>query len=294
MSMPAPPRPDSGAVLAQARSENFPVASRLFPSELRQHLMNIYGFARMTDDLGDEASGDRLAQLDWLSEELDAIYAGESATHPLLRRLATTVGRYDLPREPFERLIAANRQDQVVKRYATFDELRGYCHASADPIGELVLRLVGRCDDELLALSSSTSTALQLVEFLQDLGEDAAMGRIYVPLADLAAFGYGEAELLEGVVDERFRAVMALQADRARLLFEQGRPLSRRLPGRVGLAVGLFTAGGLAALADVRRRGFDTLSSSAHVPKRRLLWAAALELSGAAASRATRPRGGVT
>jgi squalene synthase HpnC len=288
MSALSPPRPDPDAVLAQARSENFPVASHLFPRALRPHLLNIYGFARMTDDLGDEAAGDRLAQLDWLSGELDELFAGGTVTHPLLVRLALTVSRYDLPREPFDRLIAANRQDQVVKRYATFDRLRDYCHASADPVGELVLRLVGRCSDELLVLSSATCTALQLVEFLQDLGEDAAMGRIYVPLADLARFDYGEAELLGGVADDRFRAVMAFEAGRARSLFEQGRPLSRLLSGRVGLAVSLFTAGGLAALGDLRRRGYDTLSGSAHVPKGRLAWAAARELSGTAGARLAR------
>ena len=282
MSAPSPCRPDPDAVLAQAGSENFPVASRLFPSALRPHLMNIYGFARMADDLGDEAPGDRRAQLDWLSGELDELYAGRPASHPLLMRLATTVRRYDLPREPFDRLIDANRRDQVVKRYATFEQLRGYCHASADPVGELVLRLVGRCNDQLLALSCATCTALQLVEFLQDLGEDAAMGRIYVPLDDLARFGYGEADLLAGVADERFRAVMSFEAERARSLFEQGRPLSRLLPGRVGLAVSLFTAGGLAALGDLRRRDFDTLSSSAHVSKRHVAWAAARELSATA------------
>ena len=211
-------------------------------------------------------------------------------SHPLLVRLATTVRAYDLPRDPFDRLVDANRRDQVVARYATFELLRDYCHASADPVGELVLRLVGRCTDKLLELSCATCTALQLVEFLQDLGEDAAMGRIYVPLDDLARFGYGEADLLAGVADERFRAVMLFQAERAQSLFEQGRPLSRLLRGRVGLAVSLFTAGGLAALADLRRREFDTLTSSAHVSKRRLAWAAARELAGAVAWRPARRR----
>ena len=281
MSALSPSPPDPAAVLAQAGSENFPVASRLFPSALRPHLMNIYGFARMADDLGDEAPGDRLAQLDWLSGELDELFAHRSVSHPLLLRLATTVRAYDLPRDPFDRLIDANRRDQVVHRYATFEQLRDYCHASADPVGELVLRLVGRCTDELLALSCATCTALQLVEFLQDLGEDAAMGRIYVPLDDLARFGYGEADLLGGVADERFRAVMSFEAERAQSLFEQGRPLARLLPGRTGLAVSLFTAGGLAALADLRRRDFDTLTSSAHIAKRRLAWAAVRELAGA-------------
>jgi squalene synthase HpnC len=274
--------PDPRLVLDQARSENFPVASRLFPKALRPHLMNIYGFARMADDLGDEAGGDRLAQLQWLSDELTAIFAGAGGTHPLMRRLAITVRRFGLPREPFDRLVAANRQDQAVHRYATYDDLRGYCHLSADPVGELVLRLTGRCSDHLLDLSDATCTGLQLIEFLQDLGEDAAMGRIYVPLEDLVRFEYGEHELLTGVTNDRFRRLMAFEAGRARSLLERGRPLSHALGGRAGMAVRLFTAGGLAALADLRQRGFDTVSLSAHVSRPRLWWFGLRELSGVA------------
>ncbi len=257
-------------MLAQARAENFPVASRLFPKELRAPLLSIYGFARMADDIGDEADGDRLALLAWLSGELDAIFAGRQVTHPLMRRLALTIRRFDLPRDPLDRLIAANRQDQVVQRYATYADLADYCHLSADPVGELVLRLVGSCPANLLALSDATCTALQLVEFLQDLGEDAAVGRIYIPREDLERFRYNEQDLLAGVVDERFVRLMSFEADRAQTLLERGRPLSQLLPGRVGLAVRLFTAGGMVALADLRRRGFDTLTVSAHVSRMRL------------------------
>ena len=280
MSSQALPGPDARLVLGQARTENFPVASWLFPRDVRPHLLNLYGFARMTDDLGDEAVGDRLAQLQWLSDELTTVFRGEDPRHPIMRRLATTVWQFDLPREPFDRLIAANRQDQTVSRYDTYDELRRYCHDSADPVGELVLRLIGRCDDDLLALSDATCTGLQLVEFLQDLGEDAAKGRIYLPLEDLERFDYGESALLRGTVDERFRRLMSFEADRALWLLERGRPLSRRLPGRCGLAVRLFTAGGRAALADLRRRGFDTFAVSAHVSRARLAWSCLAELSG--------------
>jgi squalene synthase HpnC len=254
----------------QARAENFPVASRLFPKALRAPLLSIYGFARMADDIGDEADGDRLALLAWLSGELDAIFAARQPTHPLMRRLAVTIRRFDLPRDPFDRLIAANRQDQVVQRYATYADLADYCHLSADPVGELVLRLVGSCSLDHLALSDATCTALQLVEFLQDLGEDAAMGRIYLPREDLERFRYSEQDLLAGVVNERFVRLMSFEAGRAQSLFERGRPLSQLLPGRVGLAVRLFTAGGMVALADLRRSGFDTLTVSAHVSRMRL------------------------
>src|SRR5438552_6929661 len=207
---------DEAAVLARARAENFPVASSLFPSELRPHLMSVYGFARLADDIGDEAEGDRDSLLDWLDRELDAIDAGGSSTHPLLQRLANTIRRFHLPRDPFERLIEANRRDQRVHRYETWKDLLEYCALSANPVGELVLRIAGACTPQRLALSDQTCTGLQLLEFWQDIGEDAGRGRVYVPLQDMARFDYGVEDLLAGLADERFRRVMAFEAARTR------------------------------------------------------------------------------
>src|SRR5690242_19235743 len=135
--------PDAAAVMAKAPAENFTVASRLLPSASRQHLLAIYGFARLVDDIGDEpdlGDLDRGEALDWLDGEL-ARAADGRATHPVLVRLAPTLRARHLPLEPFRRLIEANRQDQVVTRYATYDDLLAYCALSANPIGELVLRV---------------------------------------------------------------------------------------------------------------------------------------------------------
>src|SRR5580700_10826968 len=143
--LPAPERtitstpvalPSTASVLGQAADENFPVALRLLPRAVRGHLLAVYGFARLADDIGDEAEGDRLALLDWLAEELDRASRGV-ATHPLLARLTPTIRQFDLPLDPFQRLIEANRRDQVVRRYQTFDDLIGYCMLSAAPVGEL-------------------------------------------------------------------------------------------------------------------------------------------------------------
>lgn len=270
--------PSPAEVLGKAGTENFPVASRLFPRALRPHLMNVYGFARLADDLGDEAAGDRPALLDWLSGEVDAIYAGHAPSHPLMRRLAVTVGRFDLPRGPFDRLIEANRQDQLIHRYATYRDLLDYCSLSANPVGELVLRLVRAATPERIEMSDATCTGLQLVEFWQDLGEDASRGRIYVPLEDMERFGYGPEDLLGGRRGDAFVRLMRFQAERTRNLLERGRPLAGTLPGRVGLAVRLFTAGGLAGLRDLERRDYDTLSASAHASKGRRALATAGEL----------------
>lgn len=271
--------PAAAAVLERARGENFPVASLLFPRSLRPHLLALYGFARLVDDLGDEASGDRLTLLDWLSGELDVVFGEGTPSHPLLRRLARTVRGLHLPRDPFDRLVAANRWDQVVDRYATFEELAEYCSMSATPVGELVLRICGAATPERLALSDAVCTGLQLVEFWQDLGEDAARGRVYLPLEDLERFGYTVEDLLEGRTGQPFLRLMRFEAERTRALLERGRPLARSLPGRVGLAVRLFTAGGLAALADLERRGFDTLQRSASPSRPRRWWHALKELA---------------
>jgi len=285
MSATVPSAPRAAEVLARARRENFPVASMLFPKRVRPHLMAIYGFARLADDIGDEAEGDRTELLDWLSSELDAVYGPGTPAHELMRALAPTVAAFGLPREPFDRLIEANRRDQVAHRYETFDALREYCGLSADPVGELVLRVLEAWTPERAALSDATCTGLQLVEFWQDLGEDAARDRVYVPLEDMDRFGYRVEELLAGTRNGAFLALMRFEAARTRALLERGRPLARTLPGRVGLAVRLFTAGGLAALDDLERRGFDTLSASAHASRARRAWAAGRELLRPATAR---------
>ncbi len=167
--------PTAAAVMARASAENFPVASRLLPRRERAHLLAIYGFARLVDELGDAAPGDRLAALDWLSGELDRAFAGE-AEHPLMAALAPTLRECSLPREPFERLIEANRMDQRVSRYETWEQLRAYCALSADPVGELVLAVLGAGTPARIALSDAICTGLQLTEHCQDVAEDLGGG----------------------------------------------------------------------------------------------------------------------
>jgi squalene synthase HpnC len=269
--------PTSAEVLGRAAGENFPVASVLFPRTVRPHLMALYGFARLADDIGDEAPGDRDILLDWLAAELGETFGG-TPKHPLMRRLAVTIAQFDLSPDPFERLIEANRVDQRVTRYDTFQDLLGYCHLSANPVGELVLSILGAATLERVALSDRTCTGLQLVEFWQDLGEDAGKGRVYVPLEDLDRFGYSVNDLLAGVRDDRFLRLMRFQADRTRRLLKEGRGLGASLPGRTGWAVRLFTAGGLAALSDLERRRFDTFDRQGRASGARRAWWVMAEL----------------
>src|SRR6185437_8951793 len=194
----APTAPSASEVMARAEGENFPVASRMLPRRVRAHMLAVYGFARLVDELGDSASGDRLAALDWLAQELERAYDG-TAEHPLMRRLAVTVRECSLPREPFQRLIEANRVDQRVKRYESWEQLRGYCALSADPVGEIVLGVFGAATPERIALSDSICTALQLAEHCQDVAEDFIAGRVYLPLEDLERFGCSVEQIAAGI-----------------------------------------------------------------------------------------------
>ncbi len=272
------------AVMARADSENFPVASRLLPGRVRPHLLAIYGFARLADELGDSAPGDRLAALDWLALELDRAFQG-SAEHPLLARLTPTLRECSLPREPFERLIEANRVDQRVARYLTWEQLRGYCALSADPVGELVLGVLGRATPERVALSNSICTALQLAEHCQDVAEDLARGRVYLPAEDLDRFGCTTAELAGDHAGEPLRGVLAFEVQRARELLAEGAPLLDGLQGRGGLAVAAFVAGGRAALDAIERAGYDVLAGPPRASRPRRALALASVLAEARARR---------
>jgi len=255
-------RPPAQAVMARAGGENFPVASRLLGGRRRRHLLAIYGFARLVDELGDSAPGDRLAALDELEDELAAMYAGTTPEDALLCELQRTVRDCRLPIEPLRRLIEANRQDQRVCRYRTFDELRGYCALSAEPVGELVLHVFGAATPERLALSAKVCCALQLAEHWQDVAEDYRHGRIYIPGEDLERFGVREPELGAPVASPGLVALIEFEAIRARRLLDEGTPLIWSLAGGARIAVAAFVAGGRCALGAVSAAGARLLAGA--------------------------------
>jgi squalene synthase HpnC len=258
--MPSPglldaPELAAARIDARARGENFPVASLLAPRRARPHLLAIYGFARLVDNLGDEAAGDRGALLDELERELE----GPPRTE-IMRRLHATIAACGLPLEPFRRLIEANRIDQVRSRYETWEDVREYCTYSAEPVGRLVLGVYGRGGEpELVAMSDDVCTGLQLVNFLQDPPRDLALGRVYLPLEDLSRFGV-EDEELAGPLMERVADLLRFEAVRARALLERGLPLADALGGRPGFSVALYARGGLAALDALERAGWDVFT----------------------------------
>lgn len=282
-AMPAPlAAPGRAEVMAQAGQENFPVASRLLGRRARAHLLAIYGFARLTDDIGDEALGDRSALLDWLEHELDRVCANQQPQHPVMRALAPTVRECALPPAPFRRLIEANRRDQQVSRYATFDELLDYCQLSAAPVGELVLHVFGAASADRIALSDRICAGLQVTEHLQDIAEDRARGRVYLPAEDLDRFGCDDADLQARQPSPGFAALTQFETRRARALLREGAPLVRRLPPRPALAVAAFIAGGRAALDAIERAGYDVLGARPRPGRRGLIRALGRTLTEAA------------
>jgi squalene synthase HpnC len=263
---------------AKASGENFPVALRLLPARYRGHLQAVYGYARAVDDMGDEAPpGQRARLLDDLEADLGRLYRfqgsdpGEPPRLGVVRALAPVVAECGVPRQPFLDLIQANRQDQIVSRYATFGDLAGYCELSANPVGRIVLYVFGAVSPERLVLSDRICTALQLAEHWQDVAEDYRAGRIYLPAEDLAAFGVGEAELAAPTASPQLRALLAFQVERARELLDQGAPLIGNLRGAARVAVAGYVAGGRAALAAIAGAGHDVLRATPKPRRGRLV-----------------------
>ena len=203
---------------------------------------------------------DLTALLDELESDLERVWGG-APRNPLIARLPPTVSACDLQIEPFRKLIEANRRDQSVDRYDTYGDLLGYCELSANPIGELVLGIFGVATPERRALSDKVCSALQLTEHWQDVGEDYARGRIYLPLEDMRRFGVPEADLGASAASPALRSLIEFEVRRARELLDEGAPLVRTLSGRPKLAVAAFVAGGRSALQAIDRAGYEVLGS---------------------------------
>jgi squalene synthase HpnC len=257
------------AMMMRSTSENFPVALRVLPERHRRHLMAVYGFARITDDIGDEAPpAERPRMLDELEADLGRLNAGE-ARLPVIRALEPTVRELGVPIQPFLDLVAANRQDQIVSRYQTFSELVGYCRLSANPVGRIVLHVFGAFTPARAELSDQVCTALQLAEHWQDVAEDYRAGRIYLPAEDLDRYGVRETDLAGRSAPPRMRELMAFETRRASQLLDDGAPLVATLRGTARLAVAGYVAGGRAALASIAAAGYDVLAVAAVPGKRR-------------------------
>ena len=255
--------------LTRSHYENFSIVTWLTPKPLRPAFQSIYAFCRWSDDLGDEV-GDparSTALLAWWRAELQAMFAGAPPRHPVLVALAETVREFAIPIDPFEALISAFEQDQVVTEYATYEDLVRYCERSANPVGHLVLYLGRAFTAENARLADLTCTGLQLANFWQDVARDLAIGRIYLPRADRDAYGYRDADLHARRFTPEFAHLLRFEVERARGLLIAGRALLDQIPRTLAVDVDLFGRGGLAILDRIEAQGFDVWRSRPEVGK---------------------------
>jgi len=245
--------------IARLHYENFTVGSWLLPKRLRRHIAAIYAFARTADDIADEGQlepGARLARLQAWEAALEDCYRGQ-ASDPIFIALAQTAAEFDLPIDPFRDLLRAFAADVEFRPFATFEDLRGYCRCSADPVGHLILYLFGYRDTERQQLSDQICTGLQLANFWQDVAVDAAKGRVYLPLEDLDRFGCGADDVQRGVLTEDLRRLMQFEIGRARGMLAAGMRLATLVDRRLGREVRLFAWGGLAILERIEEADYD-------------------------------------
>jgi squalene synthase HpnC len=259
--------------LATHHYENFQVVSFLLPKRLHQDFYNVYSYCRWADDLGDEMddTAESLRLLSWWREQLAAMYAGE-ATHPVFVALRGTVAQHSIPQQPFADLITAFEQDQTVTRYATWEDLYGYCRNSANPVGRLVLYLCGYSDAGRQRLSDATCTGLQLANFWQDVVTDLEKDRVYIPLEVLDRHGYTLADLYAKFMTPAFREVMREIVARAREFFQTGLPLSSMVDRRLALDIDLFSRGGMRILDKIAEQDYDVLARRPAISKAERIW----------------------
>lgn len=240
--------------------ENFPVASFLLPRHLRPAVQTIYQFARSADDIADEGNAPSSIRLEMLAEydtALDRIEHGLTAKSEMFQALDDVIRDFQLPFQPFRDLLSAFRQDVTRTRYANFNELMDYCRRSANPVGELMLHLYGAADAKNLGDSDAICSALQLINFWQDVAIDWQKDRVYLPQNEMQQFGVGETHLEKRMADDAWRKLMRFQVDRARVIMLAGAPLALRLPGRIGWELRMIVQGGLRILEKIEAADYD-------------------------------------
>ena len=254
--------------LAKEHSKTFYFASLFLPMEKRRAVWAIYAFCRSADDAADstEPAPQRLAEIDEWQRRLTAAYQGRP-DHPLMVAFADAVTRFHIPPEPALQLLAGARQDVMVRRYATYEELRRYCYLVASTVGLLVCPLLGY-ESGALKYGAALGRAMQLTNILRDVGEDSRLGRIYLPAEDLSRFGYSEERLLAGVVDADFIALMQFQIARVRMLYAAAAPGIELLAPASRYTVRLALALYREILTEIERNGYDVFTRRAHVPTR--------------------------
>ncbi len=256
--------------LALSHYENFPVASHFLPKKLRPHVAAVYAFSRIADDFADEDQfeGVRMARLKEWEHRLKLVEEGVPTTHPVFMALADTLTQCKIPMSLFSDLLTAFKMDVIVSRYQTFDQLLNYCRYSANPVGRIVLHIMGYPAPKFLEESDFICTALQLANFWQDVAVDLDKKRIYLPREDMFRFGYDEESLKNKLYDDRFRRLVLFQVDRTADLFERGKELCGKVPGRLGLELRMTWLGGMEILHKIRKMDGNVLHARPSLKKR--------------------------
>ena len=263
--------------IATSHYENFLVANKFTPANIRQHIENIYAFCRYGDDLGDEApfsNQERLLLLDaWeldLEEAARDNWSG-NPRHPILVAIQRTSKKFSIPVEPYWKLIQAFKMDQVKTRYKNWDELKEYCTFSADPVGHLFLYVYGHDDEEMRRISDNTCTALQLANHWQDISRDWQQNRSYMPEETMAKFSVDWDSYAQRKATDEWREMLAFEVDRAQELFDAGKPLWDIVDAHLAVDLMMFTKGGEAILSSIRSQNYDTWKKRPKVSKFRQL-----------------------
>jgi len=250
--------------LAASHYENFPVASRLLPDWMRPPVAAIYAFARHADDFADEGNlndDERLALLDNYRQQLGNIEKGQDVNDPVFVALKHAIYTHNLPLNPFYKLLSAFTQDVTKKRYTNIDEVLDYCDNSANPVGYLLLCLFKRATENNVAYSNSICSALQIINFLQDISVDYQKGRIYLPQDEMQKFGVTESQIAKSRYSPEWRRFMETQLQRVETMMRTGAPLATILPGRVGYEIRATIMGGMTVIRKLKKQNMTKFNA---------------------------------
>lgn len=259
--------------ICRGHYENFPVASLVLPRAVRPYVACVYAFARTADDFADEKEheGSRRNRLEEWDNQLKMMEV-QTPSHPIFIALRDTAQRFRIPRQLFHDLITAFKMDVNINRYETFNDVMRYCRYSANPVGRVILHIMGYPAPRLLSYSDSICTALQLANFWQDVTIDLTKDRVYIPREDLWRFGYSEEDLFKRVYNNNFRRLMTFQIDRTLEIFENGKPLCSKIPGRFGFELKMTWLGGVTILKKIISSGGNVFNRRPKLARTDFIW----------------------
>ncbi|MBM32093.1 MAG: squalene synthase HpnC [Chloroflexi bacterium] len=256
--------------LAKNHYENFTVWSKLIRKDLLPFFSSIYAFCRITDDIGDESNNKKeniLKSLDEWERLLINCYKNNKVNHPYFKALSITIKRFDIPPDNFIKIIDANRQDQIVKSYKNFRLLEDYCTLSANPVGRLILQIMGYNNTEIIKSSDKICTGLQLLNFCQDISEDLKKGRIYIPEEDMKYHKVKKTDFQKSIISPEIRNLIKFEIERTEKFFQEGLNIFLQLKRKDQFPISLFLKGGNKIVKEIKKKEFDTITKKIKISK---------------------------